>query len=114
MWSFFIEVATGSMHLCFAFTYLKYVSVQDSLLERKPCGLPGLITSLCTYPSLLLILFLFTLVACFPCPLCLQEADFHYVEMNASDTRSKNFLQTAVAQSLDNQTIDGMLSGESS
>ncbi|XP_065174937.1 replication factor C subunit 1-like isoform X2 [Sycon ciliatum] len=37
-----------------------------------------------------------------------QEAGFHYVELNASDTRSKKSLQTVVAQSLDNQTINGM------
>ncbi|KAK6167429.1 hypothetical protein SNE40_021461 [Patella caerulea] len=34
-----------------------------------------------------------------------KEAGFSYVELNASDTRSKKSLQTEVAESLDNQTL---------
>lgn len=34
-----------------------------------------------------------------------QEAGFSYVELNASDTRSKKSLKGEVAESLDNKTI---------
>lgn len=37
--------------------------------------------------------------------LFLQEAGFSYVELNASDTRSKKTLENVVSESLNNQTL---------
>uniref|UniRef100_H0X6L1 Replication factor C subunit 1 n=1 Tax=Otolemur garnettii TaxID=30611 RepID=H0X6L1_OTOGA len=40
-----------------------------------------------------------------------QELGYTYVELNASDTRSKNTLKAVVAESLDNTSIKGFYSG---
>ena len=36
---------------------------------------------------------------------------FTYIEMNASDTRSKKTLEEHISQSLNNKTMDGFLTG---
>jgi replication factor C subunit 1 len=41
----------------------------------------------------------------FDCIFMLQEAGFSFVELNASDTRSKKNLQSVVAESLNNTTM---------
>ncbi|KAJ6655370.1 hypothetical protein lerEdw1_005428 [Lerista edwardsae] len=43
-----------------------------------------------------------------------EELGFSYVELNASDTRSKNSLKEVVAESLNNTSIKGFCSGTSS
>nr|XP_060633800.1 replication factor C subunit 1 isoform X1 [Anolis sagrei ordinatus] len=43
-----------------------------------------------------------------------EELNLSYVELNASDTRSKNSLKEVVAESLNNTSIKGFCSGESS
>ena len=40
-----------------------------------------------------------------------EELGFTYIEMNASDTRSKKTLEEHISQSLNNETIDGLLTG---
>lgn len=40
-----------------------------------------------------------------------QELGLSYVELNASDTRSKNSLKEVVAESLNNTSIKGFCSG---
>lgn len=40
-----------------------------------------------------------------------EELGFTYIEMNASDTRSKKTLEEHIAQSLSNKTMDGFLPG---
>ncbi|XP_075050897.1 replication factor C subunit 1 isoform X2 [Mixophyes fleayi] len=42
-----------------------------------------------------------------------QELDYSYVELNASDTRSKNSMKEVVAESLNNTSIKGFYSGTS-
>lgn len=46
--------------------------------------------------------------------MCLnQELGYSYVELNASDTRSKNSLKEVVAESLNNTSIKDFYSGAS-
>ena len=40
-----------------------------------------------------------------------EELGFTYIEMNASDTRSKKTLEEHISQSLSNKTMDGLLTG---
>ena len=40
-----------------------------------------------------------------------EELGFTYIEMNASDTRSKKTLEEHISQSLNNKTMDGFLTG---
>ena len=40
-----------------------------------------------------------------------EELGFTYIEMNASDTRSKKTLEEHISQSLNNKTMDGLLTG---
>lgn len=42
----------------------------------------------------------------------LQEAGFDYFELNASDSRSKKYLQQSVSQLLSNQTLSNCFGGE--
>ena len=41
-----------------------------------------------------------------------EELGFSYIEMNASDTRSKKTLEEHISQSLNNKTMDGFLPGK--
>ena len=45
------------------------------------------------------------------CTLVCEELGFTYIEMNASDTRSKKTLEEHISQSLNNKTMDGFLTG---
>ena len=45
------------------------------------------------------------------CTLICEELGFTYIEMNASDTRSKKTLEEHISQSLNNKTMDGFLTG---
>ncbi|XP_053560024.1 replication factor C subunit 1 isoform X2 [Bombina bombina] len=45
--------------------------------------------------------------------LACEELDYSYVELNASDTRSKNSMKEVVAESLNNTSIKGFYSGTS-
>ena len=40
-----------------------------------------------------------------------EELGFTYIEMNASDTRSKKTLEEHISHSLSNKTMDGFLTG---
>ena len=40
-----------------------------------------------------------------------EELGFTYIEMNASDTRSKKTSEEHISQSLSNKTMDGLLTG---
>ena len=40
-----------------------------------------------------------------------EELGFTYIELNASDTRSKKTLEEHISQSLSNKTMDGLLTG---
>ena len=40
-----------------------------------------------------------------------EELGFTYIEMNASDTRSKKTLEEHISQSLSNRTMNGLLTG---
>lgn len=41
-----------------------------------------------------------------------EELGFTYIEMNASDTRSKKTLEEHISQSVSNKTMDGFLLGK--
>ena len=64
--------------------------------------------------------FMAALLSCSPgvgktttatCTLVCEELGFTYIEMNASDTRSKKTLEEHISQSLNNKTMDGFLTG---
>ena len=40
-----------------------------------------------------------------------EELGFTYIEMNASDTRSEKTFKEHISQSLNNETMDGLLTG---